>query len=182
MKLPSKQVMINALHRLYRTDPWINEIFSAIGIELDEVEKELDRIYNDEFFDTLSEKAVLRYEKLLAITPKFGQTLENRRSIIRAKWIGSGKVTLAMMQEVANSWKNGAIALEFIGGRIHVKFISPVGVPENLADLQEALENVKPAHLAIYFTFMYLTWGDLLGSTWGEAKQRDWKHVKQEDI
>lgn len=182
MKLPHKQAMINALHRLYRNDPWINQIFSAIGVELEEVEAELDRIYNDEFFDTLSEKAVQRYERDLAITPKFGQTLENRRAIIRAKWIGAGKVTLAQMQEVANSWKNGAIALEFIGGKIHVKFISPVGVPENLADLQEALENVKPAHLAIYFTFMYLTWGDLLGSTWGEAKEKTWKQIKQEDI
>lgn len=182
MKLPHKQAMLNALHRLYRTDPWINQIFSAIGVELDAVESELDRIYDDEFFDTLSEKAVLRYERDLAITPKFGQTLEDRRSMIRAKWIGSGKVTLEMMQEVANSWKNGAIALEFVGGRIHVKFISPVGVPSNLAYLQEALGNVKPAHLAIYFTFMFLTWGDLLGSTWGEVKERTWKQVKQEDI
>lgn len=174
--------MLNALHRLYRTDPWINQIFSAIGVELDAVETELDRIYDDEFFDTLSEKAVLRYERDLAITPKFGQTLEDRRSMIRAKWVGSGKVTLEMMQEVANSWKNGIIALEFIGGRIHVKFTSPVGVPENIADLQAALESVKPAHLAIFFSFMYLTWGDLLQYTWDEAKQRTWHNTRQEDL
>lgn len=176
-----KDYMISTLHKLYRSDAWIQEIFNVTGLSLDEVEAVADEVHSNNFFDTATEEAIIRYEAELRIEPKGSESLDERRSTIRAKWIGSSKVDILLLQEVANSWKNGTIQLEFIGGRIHVKFISPIGVPTALDSLKEALERVKPAHLAMYYTFMYLSWGDALTfGMWGDHKNNgEWLYVKQ---
>lgn len=177
----SKDLMIKTLHLLYRSDKWINELFNSVGLSLDNIATTVEELHGNNFFDTATEKAVEMYEKELGITPLSGEPLDNRRASIRAKWIGAGKVDIVLLQEVANSWKNGAIELEFIGGKIHVKFISPLGVPTGLEQLQKALENTKPAHLAMYYTFMWLTWGQARDfGTWGKHKSNgNWLYVKQ---
>lgn len=176
-----KDYMISTLHKLYRGDPWIQEIFNVTGLQLQDVEAKVEEVHANNFFDTATEEAIVRYEKEINVTPKIGETLDHRRSTIRARWIGEGKVDILQLQDIANSWKNGIIRLEFIGGRIHVRFISPIGVPAGLASLQEALEMVKPAHLALYYTFMYLTWGQAKDfGTWGQHKDNGtWLDVKR---
>lgn len=37
MTLLNKEYMISTLHKLYRTDKWVNELFNAAGIKLDEI-------------------------------------------------------------------------------------------------------------------------------------------------
>ena len=177
----SKDYIIKTLHKLYRTDKWINELFNSVGLTLDNISSTVDEIYNDNYFDTASEEAVKHYEYELGITPRADQSLEDRRVVIRARWINNGKVDINLLQEVANSWKNGTTALEFIGGKIHVKFISPIGIPADLEALKEVLEDTKPAHLAIYYTFLWLTWGQAKSfGTWGDHKANGtWLDVKR---
>lgn len=176
----SKDYCIKTLHKLYRTDKWINELFNSVGLNLDNISDTVEQVYNNNYLDTADEKAVKYYEYELGITPREDQSLEDRRVVIRARWINNGKVDINLLQEVANSWKNGTTALEFIGGRIHVKFISPIGVPADLQALQEVLEDTKPAHLAIYYTFLYVTWGEVkVTGTWSHYKEYgNWIDVK----
>ena len=177
----SKDYIIKTLHKLYRADKWINELFNSVGLTLDSISSTVDEIYNNNYFDTASEEAVKYYEYELGITPRADQSLEDRRVVIRSRWINNGKVDINLLQEIANSWKNGTTALEFIGGRIHVKFISPVGIPADLEALKEVLEDTKPAHLAIYYTFLWLTWGQAKDfGTWGDHKANGtWLDVKR---
>ena len=177
----SKEYCIKTLHQLYRTDKWINEIFNSVGLNMDNLATTVDEIYNNNFFDTATEQAIKYYEYELGIIPRAGQSLDDRRAVVRARWVGAGKVDIVLLQEVANSWKNGTTALEFIGGKIHVKFISPIGVPTDLDALKEVLEDTKPAHLAIYYTFMWLTWGETKQfGTWGQHKSNGtWLDVKR---
>lgn len=177
----TKEELLKTTNNLYRLDPWINELFNAASLSVGDIERTLDQIYDNEFFDTLDDNAVALYEYFLSITPKKGQSIDSRRSVIRSRWVSSDKATLQLLQVVADSWKNATIKLEFINGRIHVKFISPIGIPTDLDSLKEALENVKPAHLAIFYTFAYLTWSDAYKITWQQSKQKTWRQMRQED-
>lgn len=175
-----KDYMISTLHKLYRKDEWLQELFRATGLKLDEVEATVDEIHGNNFIDTATEKAILQYENELNIKASASSTLADRRSTIRAKWLGNGKVDLYLLQQVADSWANGFIELEFVDGKIHVKFISPVGVPTGLEELQKALENTKPAHLAMYYTFAYLTWRQTkAGGNWSVYDVKPWIDVKR---
>lgn len=145
----SKEYCIKTLHQLYRADKWINELFNSVGLNLDNLATTVDEIYNNIFFDTATEQAIIYYEYELGIIPRAGQSLDDRRAVIRARWVGTGKVDMVLLQELANSWRNGATLIEFVAGKIHVKFISPIGAPNDLDALNAVFEDTKPAHLAL---------------------------------
>ncbi len=176
----NKAYIISTIHRLYREDPWVNQLYNAAGLKLEEIEALLDEIFSNNFFDTATEDALEYFEYELGITPGAGDTLKQRRQAIRAAWVGSGKATLELLQKVADSWENGLVTLSFVNGKINVTFNSPVGVPENLNALKAAFETVKPAHLSFVYIFAYLFWQDAYDAgTWQDHYNNgDWAYVK----
>ena len=179
----SKDYMINTLHALYRNDKWIKELFNSAGLTLDKVSDALDEIYNNNYFDTANLRALERYEREAKLVPGASQSIDSRRSTLRAKWIGTSKSDIVLLQEVADSWKNGLIKLSFVDGKIKAVFNSPIGVPEDIEVLKHILEDVKPAHLAIWYLFMYLTWENALAyGTWGDHhRDHTWLDLYQND-
>jgi len=159
--MSSKDEMISYLHKLYRTDPWVNALFNATGVELDSIGDLLDEIEQQMFFDTATDDGLKVYEKDLGITTNTSLSLADRRSAVSAKWKMGGKSDLKLIQLIADSWHNGAVEVTFISGKIHVKFISIYGIPTDLDGLKDAIGQIKPAHLAIYYTFKYRTHGQL---------------------
>lgn len=153
--MSSKENMINNLHKLYRADPWVTALFNSAGIEMDKISDLVDEIDHQLFFDTATETGLAVYEKELGITTREGISIADRRSTISAKWKMGGISSLELIQMIADSWHNGAVEVEFIGGKISVRFVSIYGIPTDLEGLQEAIGQIKPAHLAIYYTFKY---------------------------
>ena len=147
------------LHKVYRKDNWIGELFQAAGVEIDKVGELVEEINNQYFIDKASEWGVKLYEWELGIKPS--KNMNSRRSTIEAKWKTGGKVDITLLQAVADSWKDGEIAVTFPDGKIHINFIGSYGVPDDLDSLYAALDEVKPAHLAIYYTFRYLLIRDI---------------------
>ena len=159
VKTSLKGYLLSLINKLYRTDAWLNNLFDSAGMALSEASAYVDIIWNNYYFDSCSETQLRTYEKEAKVILPGGQTIDERRSQLMAKWQGASKCTLETMQAVCNSWRDATISLQFVNGRIRVKFISPIGVPPDLNALQKALEDVKPAHLAIEYEFLYKTWG-----------------------
>jgi len=44
---------------------------------------------------------------------------------------------------------------------VGIKFVSQLGIPPNLEDIQRAIREILPAHLAVEFIFSYITFGEL---------------------
>ena len=59
MSMNNKEEMLKSLHKLFRKDPYINELLKAAGIDLDKISIEADGIKTEMFFDTMTEKGVL---------------------------------------------------------------------------------------------------------------------------
>lgn len=154
--LLNKEKMIEALHKLYRKDRWIAELFGAAGIELDNLEDIIENMYIQYFFDTATDKGLDYYEKEAALKSRSTMTLDDRRSSVEAKWKSSGKVDLNLLQSIADSWKNGEIEVSFIEGKIKIEFKGDFGIPNDLQSLKNAIEEVKPSHLALIYAFRYL--------------------------
>lgn len=156
----NKEKLLNMLHKVYRKDNWIGQLFQTAGLELDNVSTAIDEINNQYFINTATDWGLKLYEWELGIT-KPSKKLEARRSTVEAKWKTGGKVDIALLQAVADSWKNGEIDVTFPDGKIHITFVGDYGVPTDLEDLYAALDEVKPAHLAIVYTFRYLLIKDI---------------------
>ena len=121
------------------------------------------------------------WEKALGLSTEAGKDPEYRRSRCRSKLRGQGTTTIAMLQNVAESFSNGAVEIiEYPAeSRFEVKFVGTIGVPPNMDDLTAAIEDIKPAHLAYKYIIRYRTW-DMVGKmTWDEAGAYTWDQLKE---
>lgn len=94
------------------------------------------------------------YETELGIPIELNKPYSDRRSVIKSKERGTGKVDAALIKLVADSYSNGDVDINF-DGRIHIIFTSVVGTPPNMQDLKNAIEEIKPAHLAVVYLLLY---------------------------
>lgn len=138
-----------------RNDPYIVELFNSAGLSLDNLYDYIQDVSNQMDIDRAT-WALDVYEREAGIPINHDKGYDERRSAIKAKWRSSGKADVYLLQQVADSWKNGNVVVDFINNNVDVTFIGEFGIPERLDGLKNALDEVKPAHLDIVYHFMYV--------------------------
>ena len=105
------------------------------------------------------------WEQALGIPVEMAKPAAFRRSRVKSKLRGVGVTTVAMIQNVAESFSNGAVEVAELSERyrVEIKFVGTIGIPPNMADLTAALREVMPAHLGWDYRYMYLLIRDIHG-------------------
>ena len=100
------------------------------------------------------------WEKALGLETDASKPYSYRRERVLSKLRGAGTTTAAMIQNVAESFSNGEVAIIEYNheNRFEVKFTGTFGLPPNMADLTKAIEEIKPAHLAYSYVFIFNTY------------------------
>lgn len=151
------QVLLDHLPDYYSGVREIRLLSQIEGNELDGLSASFEEAFNQRFVDTAT-WGLARWEKELGINPTAGQPYDQRRSVIRSKMRGTGTVSEAMIKSVAEAYDGGTVTVmaqpELY--RFTVKFIDTKGIPNNLEDLETAIEEIKPAHLAVQYNFSFL--------------------------
>ncbi|WP_027399090.1 putative phage tail protein [Anaerovorax odorimutans] len=156
----AKERLINNLNKLIRQDEYIQELCKSIGTEIDVVEQGLHDLYNQFWFDTMTWGAdVIAKQLNIKLNPILTQAEKN--SLIEARWKNSGKSDIELLQNIADSWKNGEINVSFIDGKIIIKFIGEFGTPTDLESLKVEIDKAKPCHLLVNYVFKYLLIKDI---------------------
>lgn len=134
-------------------------IYDTQGTEMDSLYTAIEDILNQCFVDTAT-WGLEFWEKFLRIPVDGSKPYEHRRSVVRSKMRGVGTITVSLIQSVAESYANGEVdVIESPGAySFTVKFIGEKGIPPNLSDLQAAISEIKPAHLAVNYEFTYNTY------------------------
>lgn len=151
--------LITYLSLFMRKSKVYQEIFNSAGNQFGLLETNIDDIKNQLSVDTAT-WGLMIYEKELDIETDLNKPIEDRRSVIKSKMRGTGKVDNLLIKLVADAYTNGDVIVSF-NGHIVVQFVSQIGTPPNLDDLKEVIEEVKPAHLNIDYEFRYLTIGEV---------------------
>ncbi len=150
--------LINYLPIFMRKSQIFNEIFRGEEKELEAAEASIEEIRQQLNIDTATWGLEI-YEAELGIKTDLSKGLEERRSVIKSKWRGTGKVDARLIQLVAEAYSNGEVQVSF-DGSIVISFVGTRGVPPNLNDLEDTINSIKPAHLPFSFRFNYLTWSE----------------------
>lgn len=98
-----------------------------------------------------------------AAETKYPTDIVQRRANVKAKIRGFGTVTHGLIKSVTESYANGQVEVieDSANFTISIKFVGELGVPAKIASIKEALREIIPAHLAIVYEFMYITYGEL---------------------
>lgn len=178
--------MLKQLPPFMRKSKVYKEIFKAEEKRFTSVDTILDDIRAQLSIDTAT-WALNIYEKELGIRTDKSKTLNERRSLVKSKWRGAGKVDRKLIELVASVYANGSVYVMY-GSQpysydtyrtanatppypIVIKFIDTRGIPSNIEDLKAVIEEIKPAHLEVQYQFRYLTWSEL------DAKNLTWDQL-----
>lgn len=156
-------MLLDQLPSIYKDKALVKEVIGAMQPEIDALNAHIAGQMNQKFIDKADTGLALwEAEYSLPINPKI--STEERRSRIKAKGRGAGKVDLSSIKGVASSWSGGSVEVTF-DGAIQVTFIDIIGVPRNMDDLKDAVRAMVPAHLGVVFSFRYLTVNELKAMT-----------------
>ena len=161
--------MLRSLPVAYRTDKWVCDLLAAIQ-SLDDTQREQMLDITQQLFPGSMTWALAIEERDAGLAST--GTLEERRTALIARWRGSGKCDVDLIQRVCDSWKNGEISVGFAKGVVVLTFIGAYGIPApaELAALQEAVEHTIPCHLAVSYLYRYLLVREVDGMTLDELQ------------
>ncbi|MEC0232265.1 putative phage tail protein [Paenibacillus alba] len=180
---PTGQRMLKVLPDLYEKVYETRVLMETEGQELDEVGARITDVFDQAVVDRAT-WGLASWEGFLGIKTDASKPYDQRRSVINSKVRGTGTVTLALLKRVAEAYDNGQVEVtaDPANYKVIIKFISSHGVPANLTDIETALLDIMPAHLAINFVFTYMTWTalDAHAFTWGSLSANDytWKQFE----
>lgn len=124
------------------------------------------------------------WEEQYGLETDVAKPLAERRARILSKARGQGVTTVGMIQNVAESFVNGAVEVMELPNeyQFQVKFVSIYGRPPNLDDVAAAIEEIKPAHLGYTFVFLYRTHRELASHTHRELAQYTHLQLREEEL
>ena len=163
--------MLRSLPVAYRTDKWVRDLLGCIAA-LDEKQRESALETAAQLFPDAMTWILGTEERIAGLEGNAALTLEERRTALIARWRGSGKCDVDLIQRVCDSWKNGEISVGFAKGVILLTFVGAYGAPEaaELAALQEAVDRTIPCHLAVSYLYRYLLVREVDGMTLDELQ------------
>lgn len=142
-----------------RSSKVFKEILDSEMMEFDNFNFKINDLEQQLNIDTAT-WALEIYERELNIKTILGKSLEERRSVVKSKLRGTGKVDAVLIKMVADAFTNGNVSVDF-NGSIIIKFNSVYGIPHNLEDAKQAISDISPAHLDIIYEFAYLLIKDI---------------------
>lgn len=180
--------LINLLNTDYYDDNLtMQELQQILGEMLNHVLLSKEDVINQMFLDTMS-TLLSREETILGIVPNTSKSDILRRETIKAKLVGRGITTKQLLLDTIKSYGNGEIEIDEIPNeyKVIVRFVSMLGIPENMESLKQDVERMKPAHLQVVYEFLYNTWAMLMheNATFEEIQSENvmWENMKHHNF
>lgn len=151
----------------------------SLGKEIGILNLKLKDLFNQCFIEKATWGLDL-WERQLDLKTNYNNSYEQRREIIKAKLRGAGTTTKQMIKNVASAFSNGEVEVIEHTDKYYfeIKFISTKGIPPNMQGLKNILEEIKPAHLGIEYTYTYTLWREIKKLRWKDLFQKTWYEAR----
>lgn len=156
----------------YETSRVMRADMQAKGAEMDMLYQALEETL-DQFFVRTATWGLDYWEQELGIETDRLKPVEQRRAVVESKLRGAGTFSGRLVKNVAEAYAGGKVDVTFQpeAWSFTVSFVDTMGIPPNMEDLKRAIEELKPAHMAVEYEYRYLNWDDL------DRKQVTWDEL-----
>ncbi|MEK4053343.1 YmfQ family protein [Paenibacillus sp. FSL F4-0087] len=166
------QELFSYLPSYYETSRVMQADMQSKGTEMDLLYQALDETL-DQFFVRTATWGLDFWEQELGIETDHLKPVEQRRAVVESKLRGAGKFSGRLVANVAGAYAGGKVDVTFQpeAWSFTVSFVDTMGIPPNIDDLKRAIEELKPAHMAVEYEYRYLVWDDL------DKKRKTWDEL-----
>jgi hypothetical protein len=153
--------LISYYPRYYRDVREMVAILQADGKLLDGAQDAIEQVYNNNFIDYMDEQTVKVFESLLCIKQRKSRTLEERRRLIKAYFVGFGKLSATLLSEMIRAYTGSDPFIKFEPfdlQRNNMLYISVSPQDECdffTGDVIDIVSQKIPAHIPYRLTFEY---------------------------
>lgn len=163
--------LINLLPDYYDRNETMKTLQKTISVETDRLDDGLQTTILDCSVLTTT-NLLSRREIEYGLSVEVSKPITFRRERIGAKMIGSGTTTKQMIKQTAASFSNGEVEVteDNPNSRYIVKFVGTIGIPANMEDLTETLEEIQPAHMYFEYEYVYNTYESIKKLTHKQLK------------
>lgn len=145
----------------------------CMGLALDGVEKELERIQQEMCLTTAREEGLNEAAKLFGLRPVTQNSKQLADALSALGRISWDSFTLsAINNTISGCGVRAEVAETDTPGAVTVRFPDLKGVPDRFDSLREVIEDILPAHLQIEYLFWYLIWEEL------ESRKLTWQGIQ----
>lgn len=163
--------LIHWLQKYKRNSVVYKTLFDAISPELDTLDNSITDLTKQLSVGTATWGLPIYEAELDVPINNTSKPINERRSVIIAKMRGQGKFDAKMIKDIVASWEGGAVDVTFTDSVFNIQFIDIYGAPTNLNDITMMLNEIKPAHLDIRYTYRYNQYQHLATYTYGYLQQ-----------
>lgn len=122
------------------------------GYTLDRMAADMEKTVKDRFFDSCSEAMLERYEAFLHITPAQGTSIEDRRSIVKMKWNGGGKMTGRKIKAIVKEFCGCDCKVAFGSSQLVIDMIFRDDPSSYMPLIRDTIQNSTiPGHIGLVF-------------------------------
>lgn len=134
----------------------------------------------DQCFVRTATWGLVRWEEVFGITTNFFLTYEQRREVVLAKMRGQETTTLEVIRRTALAFTGveAEVVEDYAHYFFYVKFVGAYGIPPNMQQLINAIEEIKPAHLGFSFLYRYVIWDELRPYVWNDLRVYTWDGLR----
>ena len=172
--------MLGYLPPFIRKSKIFLQIMQVEGLQFDQLLSDMNGVMAQMSIDTATWGLAI-YERELGLPVNPSKPLAERRSVVKSKLRGTGRVGAMLIKIVADAYTNGEVEVSF-NGKIIVTFTSVKGIPPNIQDVYAAIEEIKPAHLDVNYVFLYNTHQVLSSYTHGQLADYTHGQLRTADI
>lgn len=146
--------LILRLPEHYQKSPQTKGIQDAFGEEAARLQAAKEDVIRQLAVQTATWGLVL-WEEAFGLVTDQAKPLESRRAVVLSKLRGQGTCTPDLIRAMAESFGFPSVdVMEYPGAfSFEVVIFTANASPERIAGLEEAINEVKPAHLVFWFTF-----------------------------
>jgi uncharacterized protein YmfQ (DUF2313 family) len=156
--------LINKLPSFYDNDI-TKPVQDSLSVEADSINNRVNETLN-QFFVNSATYGLDKWEVMLGI-PKNNFDYQTRRENIKAKMRSRGTTSIDVIKNICEAYSNGEVdvIVNHLDYSFTIDFIGSMGIPKAFAELDKAIEEIKPCHLEHKYKFNYNTHSDILNHT-----------------
>lgn len=159
--------------------PDLDQFNDAVDDQIEKIDTEVTRLDEDNFFDNTSEGRIERWEKILKLTPRADDTLDDRRFAVHSRVIDKLPYTLPVVERELNALAPGStITRERDEYGMTVTVELPLSSASKISDVNSMLDKKLPLDVVYTIITLFNTWSKYINDTWGDVSTMTWNEMK----
>lgn len=155
--------------------PDLKQMYEINAKQISDLQKQLEQMDRNLFFDTMDEAQTARWENMLVIVPDDNETLEERRFAVKTRVFGKQVYTFKVLKRKLNALCGD---IEVTRTYRHVSVKVALSSAKMASRIDEYLDEVLPLDMTYEVIILYNTWADISKYTWAELPKYTWQQIK----